>query len=88
MTSQRYFILTPGQRADAMALGNEEAGVGINPRVIDAVGADRAGDYVAPYRMVDDPAVLEHAPELVMYLLMLPDAVLANDAIFAPEPEV
>jgi hypothetical protein len=84
MISQSYFILTAEQRATAMTLANEAAGAGIDPRIIDAIGATRPGEYVLPRRVVDDPAIQEHAPELVFFLLMLPNVVLTRDAIFAP----
>lgn len=46
------------------------------------------GNYVAPVRMVNDPAYLQYVPDMVAYLLTLPAALLENETIFLPDPEI
>jgi hypothetical protein len=65
-------------------------GVGINLNA-NATGVNAGasidlsgGKYVAPVRIVNDPAYVTAAPDLVAYLNTLPCAILENETIFAP----
>lgn len=42
------------------------------------------GKFVAPVRIVNDPAYLFYVPDMVTYLLTLPAALLENETIFLP----
>ena len=71
---------------DPRAVDNDSPGVGINLND-NAQGYDPADPvaltdtYVAPKRIVDDPA---YPQDMKTYLLTLPWALLENETIFAP----
>ena len=71
------------------AVDNASPGVGINlnDQAADfAAGATvtLTGMYVAPKRIVDDPAYLLYCPNLAPFLLTLPFCLLESETIFAP----
>jgi hypothetical protein len=65
-------------------------GINLNPNATGyAAGAPvtLVGNYVAPYRIVNDPAYIAAVPGMIAYLNALPSALLDSDAIFAPPPQ-
>lgn len=79
-----------GPEIDPRAVDNASPGVGINlnPSATNyAAGApvDLVGKYVAPKRIVDDPAYPQNMKD---FLLTLPWASLDSDTIFAPPPPI
>lgn len=76
------------------AVDNASPGVGINlndnadgydPGDVVPLGpVDGVPMYVAPKRIVDDPAYLTNTPDMVTYLLTLPWCTLEAETIFAP----
>lgn len=71
------------------AIDNLSPGVGLNlnDSATDYDPGDPVtltGTYVAPKRIVDDPAYQQYCPDLVTYLLTLPWAALETETIFAP----
>lgn len=104
MSMMNFFVLTPAQRTQSMALDND-ANAQINPLAVDnaspgvginlnnqasgvASGATvtLAGNFVAPKRIVDDPAYQQYCPNLLTFLLTLPFCSLETETIFAPPP--
>jgi len=74
---------------DPRAVDNVSPGAGIN--LNDAAGDHDPGEavtltgkYVAPRRIVDDPAYQSNCPGLIAFLLTLPWASLQVETIFAP----
>ena len=75
------------------AIDNTSPGVGIN---INDAATDYApgavvllvGCFIAPKRIVDDPAYQQYCPALITYLLTLPWCSLESETIFAPPEEV
>lgn len=74
---------------DPVPVSNLSPGVGIN--LNDNASSYAAGEvvalaglFVAPKRIVDDPAYLTYAPSMVAYLLTLPWCTLEEETIFAP----
>lgn len=75
------------------AVDNTSPGIGINlnDNAADYESADPVtltGRYVAPKRIVDDPAYLFYAPLMVAFLLTLPWCTLETETIFAPVEEI
>lgn len=82
----------PNVGIDPPAINNPSPGVGINlndnaddyaPGAVVTLSDDK---YVAPKRMVDDPAYQHYVPDMVAYLLTLPWCSLETETIFIPEP--
>lgn len=77
---------------DPRAIDSASPGSGINTNQ-DATGFDVGdpitllGNYVAPVRIVNDPAYLSLAPSTVAYLLNMPCSILENETIFLPPEE-
>jgi len=74
---------------DPRAVDNASLGTGIN--LNDIAANYQSGDpvtltgaYVAPKRIVDDPAYQQYCPNLITFLLTKPWALLENETIFAP----
>lgn len=75
------------------AIDNASPGVGINLN-------DTASEYapgtvvtlencfIAPKRIVDDPAYQQYCPALIAYLLTLPFCSLESETIFAPAESI
>ena len=73
-----------GRKVDVSAPG---VAININPDAVSvAAGAavDLSGRYLAPTRIIEDPACGTYAPALAAYLRTLPWAELDSDAVFAP----
>ena len=71
------------------AVDNTSPGTGLNlnDNASDYAPGDPVtltGTYVAPKRIVDDPAYQQYCPALITYLLTLPWASLETETIFAP----
>lgn len=76
-------------RIDPRAIDNGSPGVGINinDQAVGVAAGDAVslvGKYVAPKRIVDDPAYQQYCPNLIANLLTLPMCLLETDTIFAP----
>jgi hypothetical protein len=77
---------------DPRAIDSASPGSGINTNQ-DAIGFDvgdavpLVGNYVAPVRIVNDPAYLAEVPDMITFLLTLPAALLENETIFLPPEE-
>lgn len=74
---------------DPRAIDNATPGVGINLNdnalnYIPAAPVVLTATFVAPKRIVDDPAYQQYCPALITYLLTLPWASLETETIFAP----
>lgn len=76
-------------RIEPRAVDNSSPGVGIN--LNDQASGFAAGAtvtltsrYVAPKRIVDDPAYQQYCPNLITFLLTLPFCSLESETIFAP----
>lgn len=73
------------------AVDNASPGVGINLNDNTGVAAGAAvtltGTFVAPKRIVDDPAYQQYCPNLIAFLLTLPWCSLEPETIFAPITE-
>lgn len=74
------------------AVDNASPGVGLN--LNDAASNYEPADvvtlvnkFVAPKRIVDDPAYLQYCPALITYLLTLPWCSLETETIFLPPPQ-
>lgn len=83
----------PTAEIDPRAVDAVAPGVGINLNDLAtgiAAGAPVAltGMFVAPKRIMDDPAYTQGTPDLVEYLADKPYALLEAESIFAPPPEV
>lgn len=97
MTSaQRTIVMgfnDPNASIDPRAIDSASPGAGINTNP-DAVGWGAGdaialvGQYVAPVRIVNDPAYLLHVPDMVAFLLELPCSILENETIFLPAAPV
>lgn len=71
------------------AIDNLSPGIGLN--LNDAASSFDPGDpvtltgmFVAPKRIVDDPAYQQYCPNLSPFLLTLPFCMLETETIFAP----
>jgi hypothetical protein len=78
---------------DPRAIDNASPGVGIN--INDAASDFEPGEtvalvgkFIAPKRIVDDPAYQLYCPNLIPYLLTLPFCSLESETIFAPFVDV
>ena len=78
---------------DPRAVDSASPGSGINTNQ-DATGfgvgdpVALVGKFVAPVRIVNDPAYLAHVPDMVAFLLTLPSALLENETIFLPPGDI
>jgi hypothetical protein len=82
---------TTDYQIDPRAVDAASPGVGLNLNAgADGFAAGAAlalvGNYVAPYRIVNDPQYIASIPAMVTYLNQRPSALLDSDAIFAPPP--
>jgi hypothetical protein len=71
------------------AIDNASPGVGVNlNNAATGMAAGAAvtliGAFVAPKRMVDDPAYQQFCPNLLAFLLTMPFCSLEDETIFAP----
>jgi hypothetical protein len=69
--------------------GSPGTGLNLNDNAADYAPGDPVtltGTYVAPKRIVDDPAYQQYCPDLITYLLTLPWCSLESETIFAPPP--
>lgn len=79
----------PSASINPRAVDSASPGSGINTNQ-NADGYDAGdavtliGQYVAPVRIVNDPAYLSFVPDMVAFLLTLPSALLENETIFLP----
>jgi hypothetical protein len=76
-------------RIEPRAVDNASPGVGINLNdqasgVAAGATVTLVGNFVAPKRIVDDPAYQQYCPALITYLLTLPFCSLETETIFAP----
>jgi hypothetical protein len=79
MSVQTFIILTPAQKASAEALNDGNAAV--MPRLVDnPLAGDILNKYVAPARILNDPAYARW----FVSLTGLPRQILDSDMIFAP----
>lgn len=74
---------------DPRAIDNASPGVGINLNnqasgIAAGAAVTLTGAYVAPKRIVDDPAYQQYCPNLAPFLLTLPFCSLEPETIFAP----
>lgn len=77
------------QQTDPRAVDAASPGVGLNLNglatgVAAGVAVDLVGKYLAPVRIVNDPAYIAGVPALVANLNTLPCAILENETVFAP----
>jgi hypothetical protein len=88
MTTQAWILMTPAQK-DAAVLLDSEAGT-LDPRQIDNTLANNLGhgtllgQWIAPARLLNDPAYEQFVPSLGL----LPIHVLDSDTTFLPSPPV
>lgn len=79
----------PDASIDPVAVNTASPGSGINLNE-NADGIDAGdpvaltGKFVAPVRIVNDPAYIANVPGMITYLLDLPFALLENETIFLP----
>lgn len=80
MTVQTFIIMTAADKTAAQAINDDNAAV--MPRLVDNTLApsDIAGKWVAPARILNDPAY----SRWVASLSVLPRQILDADMIFAP----
>ena len=79
----------PNASINPRAIDAEDPGTGtnLNPDAVGfAVGdpVTLAGKFAAPKRIVDDPDYQTYVPDMIVYLLNLPYALLETETIFAP----
>lgn len=75
---------------DPRAIDNTSPGVGLNlnDNSTDYEPGEPvtlSGCFVAPKRIVDDPAYIAGVPDMITFLLTLPWCSLETETIFAPE---
>ncbi|MBS7699147.1 MULTISPECIES: hypothetical protein [unclassified Chelatococcus] len=66
-------------------------GINLNPDATEfEAGAvvELVGKFVAPKRIIDDPAYITNAAAMVAYLRELPFAILEDETVHAPEPPI
>lgn len=80
---------TPDVQIGTRAVDNASPGVGINlnpdaANFLAGASVSLSNKYVAPKRVVDDPAYQTSAPGMIAFLLTMPWASLETETIFAP----
>lgn len=86
MTVQAWIIMTEAQKVSATLLDDEEAMLGArqidNPLSNNLGFGTLVGEWVAPARLLNDPAYVRWVPTLGA----LPIHVLDSDVVFLPPP--